>query len=81
MVADIVAFNSSGVSSLSQFSEFLARSHTNTVTHQIYHGPDSIEQFDVIRELQSDAPDVYQLIQTLRNTNRNKSDQETYRKM
>ena len=36
-------------------------------THQIYHGPDSIEHFDafsvedVIRELQSDAPDVYQL--------------------
>ena len=53
----------------------------NTVTHQIYHGPDSIEQFDVIRKLQSDAPDVYQLIQTLGNTNRNKSDLETYRKM
>ena len=54
-------------------------------THQIYHGPDSIEHFDafsvedVIRELQSDAPDVYQLFQTLGNTKRNRrSDQETY---
>ena len=54
-------------------------------THQIHHGPDSIEHFDafsvedVIRELQSDAPDVYQLFQTLGNTKRNKrSDQEMY---
>ena len=54
-------------------------------SHQICHGPDSIEHFDafsvedVIRELQLDAPDVYQLFQTLGNTQRNKrSGQETY---
>ena len=68
------------VSMASQLDEVVR--HT---THQIYHGPDSIEHFDafsvedVIRELQSDAPDVYQLFQTLGNTKRNKrSDQETY---
>ena len=68
------------VSLASQLDEVVQ--HT---THQIYHGPDSIEHFDaftvedVIRELQMDAPDVYQLFQTLGNTKRNKrSDQEMY---
>ena len=47
-------------------------------THQVYHGPDSIKHFDafsvedVIRELQSDAPDVHQLFQTLGKMQRNK---------
>ena len=67
------------VSLASQLDEVVR--HT---THQIYHGPDSIELFDafsvedVIRELQLDAPAVYQLFQTLGKTKRNKrSDQET----
>ena len=40
-------------------------------THQIFHGPDTIEHFNAfsvdedITDLQSDAPDVYQLFQTL----------------
>ena len=51
----------------------------------IFHGPDTVEHFNtfsvdgVIRDLQSDAPDVYQLFQTLGNTQRNRrSDQNTY---
>ena len=51
----------------------------------IFHGPDTIEHFNtfpvdgVIRDLQSDAPDVYQLFQTAGNTQRNRrSDQNTY---
>ena len=54
-------------------------------TQQIFHGPDTIEHFnafsvdEVMRELQSHALDVYQLFQTLGNTQRNrKSGQSTY---
>ena len=54
-------------------------------TQQICHGPDTIEHFnafsvdEVMRELQSHAPDVYQLFQTLGNTQRNrKSGQSIY---
>ena len=51
----------------------------------IFHGPDTVEHFNtfsvdgVVRDLQSDAPDVYQLFQILGNTQRNRrSDQNTY---
>jgi len=54
-------------------------------THQVFHGPDTVEHFntfsvdEVIRELKSDAPDVYQLFQSLGNTQRNKTiNQEAY---
>ena len=57
-----------------QFDQVLQHS-----THQVFHGPDTVEHFnafsvdEVIRELKSDAPDVYQLFQSLGNTQREKT--------
>ena len=56
-----------------QFDQVLQHS-----THQVFHGPDTVEHFnafsvdEVIRELKSDAPDFYQLFQSLGNTQREK---------